>query len=177
MIKVYIPAICSLSQVETMIHQIEASGVEIGEVVIEDSFGEFMAHLDAQDTAMVYSLDCFASMIDLLSAAGSVVIRSVKEPWFSEPVQNTRRYLAKLHDLSVAIHAARTNRGLRKARQNGKILGRQPLDERERGLDMTKIEQVEKICADQGLSVSGACRAVGLSRHTYYRRRAEVKKS
>lgn len=176
MIKVYIPSICSLSQVEAMIHRIEDSGVEIGEVIIEDSFDEFMAHLDGEDTAMVYSLDCFASMIDLLSAAGSVVICSLMEPWFSEPVRDTRRYLAQLHELSVAIHAERTNRGLRKARQSGKILGRQPLDERERGLDTVKIAQVEKICADQGLSISGACRAVGLSRHTYYRRRAEDQK-
>lgn len=171
--KIYIPSHCSLDEVKQMLDVIEAQGLDPENIMIEDSFAKFFATIDPEkETVVVYSLSCFASMIDLLSVAKMMMIRSVREPWFDQPIDDPRQYLAQLHDLAVEMHAQRTNRGLNKARQEGKKLGRQPKDEKAKNLDQYKIAQVDQLCAQQKLSVVQACKIVGISRFIYYRRRA-----
>lgn len=173
--KIYIPAFYSLGEIETIIKNIEDEGLDATQIIVADSFADFISKIDPEkDTVAVYSLVCFASMIDLLSAARSVTIRSLREPWFTEPIADPREYLASMHELAVAMHAARTNRGLRKARQDGRQLGRAPKSQEDKSTERSTIAQIEKMCAEQRISISQACKLIGFSRHKFYRLRREM---
>lgn len=167
--KIYIPSFYSLEEIEKILAELCAAGFDTSGAVVEDSFTAFLSTLRPHDTAAVYSLDCFASMIDLLSAARSVTLRSFRQPWFSIPPTDIGQYLINLHDMAVEIHTERTNRGLRKARQSGKTLGRTPTTTTNAKLQNEQIEQIERMTKEQKISVSQACAAVGMARHTYYR--------
>lgn len=170
--KIYVPSFYSLEEIEKILAEMCAAGFDTSGAVVEDSFAAFLATLDTHDTAAVYSLDCFASMIELLSAARSVALRSLRQPWFAVPPTDIQQYMAKMHDMAVEIHTQRTNLGLKKARQSGKTLGRIPTMAANAKVQREKIEQIERIermTKEQKLSVSQACAAVGMPRHTYYR--------
>lgn len=112
----YIPSFYSLAEIEQLL-----SEFSLENPIVANSFAEFLAQIDPeQDQVVVHSTTVFASLIDLLAATQKVRLRSLSEPWLSEIYPN----LSSLYRLAIDIHTARTHRGLKRARESGKKLGR-----------------------------------------------------
>lgn len=111
----YIPSFYSLAQIEQLINQ-----YALENPIVATSFDEFLEHIDPSvDQVVVHSATLFSSLIDLLSATQKVRLRSLSEPWLSEV-----SHLSSLYGLATEIHTARTRRGLKRAKESGKKLGR-----------------------------------------------------
>ena len=108
--------------------------MEKGKYVIDTlqfgkSWEEFVREVPDGATVVVYSVDFFPSLMELLGAMAAlaergITLKSLQEPWLSEEVGSTADFLVKLKTLASRLHQRRTRQGLQKAKQAGKRLGR-----------------------------------------------------
>ncbi|MEG1414476.1 MAG: hypothetical protein RSC35_04875, partial [Mucinivorans sp.] len=125
------------------------------------------------DQIIVASLDCMTSLMDVLNTASHYPIYSLEEPWFAQPITNPDKannmeYLGKLHALANKIHAARTRKGLSRAREQGKTLGRAKGQTVKIKFTQEQLYTIERLRRERGLSIAKACQEVGASTHLYY---------
>lgn len=166
--KIYIPTFYSLAEIQNNIKEMAAAGIDMQNTSIEESFDEFVKTLQPDDTVVVYSYDCFASLIDVLSTIVSVPIRSFSEAWLAEPVTDNRRYLEQIYELGKKIHAARTNRGLDRAKREGKKLGRAYGSIKPEAQNRELLLKVDMIRRENKVTIAQACRVAGCSTYTYH---------
>ena len=126
---VFVPKIASLQELKQHTEAFEQIGCKLDAVAIGSSWGEFVAKVPDGATVVVYSVDFFPSLMELLSTLAAlqereITLRSLQEPWLSQEVGSTADFLLKLRTLAVRLHQNRTRQGLQKARAAGKTLGR-----------------------------------------------------
>lgn len=166
--KVYLPTTYSLAEIQNNIKEMAQAGIDMDHTVIEDSFEDFLKTLQPEDTVMVYSFDCFASLIDMLSAITRIPIRSFREAWILEPVADNQKYLEQIYELGKKIHTARTNRGLDRAKREGKKLGRAYGSFKPEQQNRELILKVDMIRREKNVTIAQACQMVGCSTYTYH---------
>ena len=125
----YIQAQQPFAQIKKTTAVFEAAGYDTDAVRLGVSWEEFLGGVPDGATVVVYSVDFFPSLMELLSTLAAlqerrIVLKSIKEPWLGEPVGSTAEFLFKLKELAVALHQNRTQQGIAKARAAGKRIGR-----------------------------------------------------
>ena len=125
----FVPSLPTLSQVNLLTAALTAQGVDPARIRVGPSFDDFVDALPAESTLVVYSVDFFPSLTELLTAferlsERGIVLHSIAEPWLSARPSSTADLLIHLRHLANKIHTARTRQGLLKAQQAGKRLGR-----------------------------------------------------
>ena len=163
MIYSYIPSFLSLAEIEELLAR-----YPLENPIVASSFDEFLGQIDpAKDEAVVHSATVFSSLIDLLAARQKVRIRSLGEPWLEE----IDSHFDRLYRLATEIHTARTNRGLRRAKEQGKKLGRAFKSTED---PAALLARVDALCAENGISIAEACRRLGFSASHYHNARRKV---
>ncbi|MEG0602058.1 MAG: hypothetical protein RR499_03325, partial [Mucinivorans sp.] len=76
---------------------------------IGNSFDTFAKNLNPGDTALVYSLNCFNSITQILDRKTklqqqNITLQSIKEPWFNNPNISNTELLKNLLELGTNIH-------------------------------------------------------------------------
>ena len=125
----YISTCDRYSELRTVIEAFSQREKTIDRVCIGTAWGAFVKEVPNGATVVVYSVDFFSSLMELLSTLAAlqergITLRSLQEPWLSEETGSTAEFLLKLRTLAVRLHQNRTRQGLQKARAAGKQLGR-----------------------------------------------------
>lgn len=176
MIRVFIPSHYPLEQIEQMLAQMQDCSIDTSNVLVLDTFDHFRQQIEPTDAVVVHSLNCFASMIDLLDQVRGLTVSSLCEPWFDDPSIDKPTYLEHLYNLAVEIHRERTQRGLNHARDQGKALGRAKGRLGKLRITDQEVARVDVLRRNQKLSLAAACRVVGCSvnsYNTYYKHRRQ----
>lgn len=129
MTSIFIPSARSLAELKTITAALEAAGYDTDTARFGVAWDEFLKELPDHSTVVVYSVDFFSSLMELLSTLAQlhergIALRSIQEPWLSEPVDTTTDLLIHLRELAFTLHATQTKQGLQKARTAGKQIGR-----------------------------------------------------
>ena len=169
-VKLYIPTGRSLVEAQEALERLALQGIAPDQIAVGQDLAAFLSETNEGDTLWVESLACFSSLLDVLAVAGrGVAVKSLSEPWFSDLSAET---LERLYDLGTFLHAARTRRGLARAatmgRRPGRVAGFRKVYTAE---DFADVERVEALCASERITTSEACRRLGVSVYSYYRRR------
>ncbi|MEG2606412.1 MAG: hypothetical protein RR980_04100, partial [Mucinivorans sp.] len=164
-----------------IIEQMQQAHIDTSKITVADSFDDFTHTLQPDDQIIVASLDCMTSLMDVLNTASHYPIYSLEEPWFAQPITNpdqanNMEYLGKLHALANKIHAARTRKGLSRAREQGKTLGRAKGQTVKIKFTQEQLYTIERLRRERGLSIAKACQEVGCSRASYYNLRRRIEK-
>lgn len=161
----YLPAYLSLAEIEHLV-----AHYQLPNPIVAASFDEFLTHIDpATDRVVVPSMTVFASLIDALAAGEKVPISSIEEPW----IDQMQQYVVPLYQLATKIHTARTNRGLARAKAQGKKLGRAYNTPDNPN---AVLVQVDALRLEYGISIAEACRRLGCLPSAYHNaRRRELK--
>lgn len=125
----YIPTKQKFSEVKKISVNFECKGYDTDKIHFGQSWDNFAGEVPDGATIVVYSVDFFPSLMELLSTLAAlqergIVLKSLQEPWLSEKIGSTTDFLLKLKELALLLHTNRTRAGLAKARAAGKTLGR-----------------------------------------------------
>ena len=125
----YIDPEASVAQLRKSLDAFEQAGLDADKTQIGPSFEAACKRIPDRSVVVVYSVDFFPSLMELLSTLAAlqergIALRSLQEPWLSEETGSTAEFLLKLRTLAVRLHQNRTRQGLQKARAAGKQLGR-----------------------------------------------------
>lgn len=168
--KGFIATLNSVVEFRDIVKMFEQKGVDAENVVINTSFEEFSQSLSSGDIVVIRSYaDVFASLSYFftkyieLSHRG-IAIESIQEPSIDISPANVK-LVKLLSDVGTSIRTNSTQKGLMKAKSEGKKLGR-PFGSTK--LD-GKIREVDKLRKDAKMSVAKACKIVGCEPRTYYR--------
>ena len=169
-VALYVPVGRSLAEAQALLERLSAEGVVPDRVAVGQELSAFVGSLEPGDALWVESLECFSGLLEVLALSGrKITIRSLSEPWFSAIPPAT---LEKLYDLGTFLHAARTRAGLAKAERSGRRPGRTTgFRKTYTQEDFSDVDRVDALCAAEGLSAAEACRRLGVSVYSYYRRR------
>ncbi|MEG1649579.1 MAG: recombinase family protein [Rikenellaceae bacterium] len=126
--KGYIQSVASVSEFQSIVNIMNSAGIESDNIYINQSFEDFVKTLDKGDRVVVFSLDFFTSISELISVTISLVdknieFESLSEPWYSISSDNIL-LLSGINELGARLRAKRTLVGLAKAKAAGKKLGR-----------------------------------------------------
>lgn len=175
---IYLPATTSLAELQAMIRQLEQLGLGAEQVSVGGSFEGWLEGLAPNSEAWIYSCGRFGSVNELLGvceqlSARGIVLKSVEERWLNDPEVTGQALLAHLFRLGSSLHSTRTREGLQVAAAKGRRSGR-PAGYRKSytASDFADVDRVEALVSSQGISTAEACRRLGLSVYTYYRRRS-----
>lgn len=140
----------------------------------DSDFGQVMEAAAPGQEIVVESLtDVCSSLKELLGivkklTAGRISLRSIGEPWFRlSPEDGTLcKLLEDFYQLQKAFSATSTAQGLKKARENGKRLGRP------KGISRnisSKFELAHTMYVNSRMSVKAICEIAGCNPRTFYR--------
>lgn len=176
--KGFIAAFGSVVELKEIITLMEQYGVDNKNIVINQNFEEFTNSLQSGDVVVIPSYaDVFMSLPYFLTkyielSSHGIAIESVMEPSIDISAQNIA-LIKLLSELGTSIRISSTQRGLTKAKSEGKKLGR-PYGSTK--LD-NEIKEVERLKKETNLSVLKACKIVGCEPRTYYRYREKIRKA
>lgn len=124
MLHIYIPSGYSTPKIKELLAIETSLPIQFGL-----SWEDFLNEVPDHSTVVVYSVDFFPSLMELLATLAqlqerAITLKSIQEPWLSEPVSSTTDFLIRLRELAFTLHATQTKRGLQKARTAGKTIGR-----------------------------------------------------
>lgn len=170
----FIKQIASAGELQKIIAQFAAAGVDPDAIMIAPEFEQIYPFLGSGDVVVVQnyasissSMNNFFDTIQAIVQRG-VSIRSIDEP--EVPIDTkTATVLRLVYKLSYELRKTSTKKGLENARAKGKTLGR-PVGTRKM---RTKVSQVDDLLQTAELSISEACRTVGCLPGTYYRLKRE----
>lgn len=170
----FIKQIASAGELQKIIAQFAAAGVDAEAIMIAPEFEDIYPLLASGDVVVVRnyasvssSMNNFFDTIEQIVGLG-VTIFSIDEP--EVPIDaKTATVLRLVYNLSYELRKTSTKKGLAKARAKGKTLGR-PVGTRKK---RTKVSQVDELRKTNELSISEACRTVGCLPRTYYRLKKE----
>lgn len=168
--KGFVAALNSVAEFKDVVAMFEQKGVEAQDVVINKSFDDFAQSLQSGDVVVVRSYaDVFVSLPYFFTkymefAQRGISIESITDQTVELTTENVK-LIQLLSDVGTSIRAFSTQKGLMKARSEGKKLGRPQGSTK---LD-SKIKEVERLRKEAGLSVVKACKIAGCEPRTYYR--------
>lgn len=167
--KGYIQSIGSVLELQQIVKAMNDVGVSSDNIFIEPSFSTFVRSVASGESVVVYNLDFFSSLSDLMNftielAQRGVYIESLSEPWYSVSPEMVS-LLRGVNSFGQRIRASRTRAGLSKAKAEGKILGRPVGSTKLSG----KILAITKLREESHLSVAKACEVVKCNPRSYYR--------
>jgi DNA invertase Pin-like site-specific DNA recombinase len=143
-------------------------------------FDQVMKKLSRGDTLVIWRLDrlgrSLRSLIDLFDAfeQRGVGIRSLRESIDTTTPGGKLIFqiFAALAEFERDLISDRTYAGLASARARGRVGGRPA-----KLADPKQLELARKLHADKGMEIAAICRALGVSRSTFYRKLKSFPKS
>lgn len=167
----YIGIINSITEFKEYILLFEKQGVGIGNVIINQTFDDFVDSTVSGDVVVVYSFtQVFKSITSMLYKVTDLFNRGVVVLSLSEPEIEINRdnidLITQLCVLSDKIKAITTRRGVSKAKSIGKKLGRPSGNTL---IQKIKVIEVDRLREKTSITVTKACKIVGCQPRTYYR--------
>lgn len=166
----YIPQNTSAAEVMQLIHKFEICGISVVDVSINQDFDSLAKSVDQGDTIIVSSyLSVFGSLTELLNRVlelweRAVVLESLSEPTVAA-TEKEIDYVKQLRELGTLLQASRTKKGLVRAKEQGKKLGRPNGSTKTNPNVLTAIN----LRKTSKISVEKACAIAGCKPRTYYR--------
>ncbi|MEG0815198.1 MAG: recombinase family protein [Mucinivorans sp.] len=167
--KGYIQSINSVVEFQEVVAAMNKVGIQANDIAINPSFSDFIQTASAGDCVVVYNLDFFQSLAELMDttielAQRDITIQSLSDTWYNISPEMAN-LLIGIHNFDKRIRANRTRQGLSKAKADGKILGR-PVGSTKTG---GKIGAVTKLRKESNMSIAQACEVAKCNPRTYYR--------
>ncbi|MEG1464834.1 MAG: recombinase family protein [Mucinivorans sp.] len=165
----YIHSINSAAEFLKIVEAMNKVGVDSDNIIVNQSFGDFIETTTSGDCVVVYNLDFFQSLSEFMEvtiklAQRGIHIRSLADTWYNvSPEMAT--LLMGITTFGKRIRARHTLAGLSRAKAEGKTLGRPVGTTKVAG----KIEAIAKLRNESHMSISKACEVVKCNPRTYYR--------
>lgn len=168
--KVFIPSTHSLVELQKIIDIVDGLSLPKEDIFIGGTFDKFIRTLSSGDTAIIYSLEIFNSIIEILGTMNDLTDRgvkfiSIKEPWFNNEKVSGKDVLIELFNLGSRIH-------------NPTGAPTMPLDRVKRSGVGSRIlplvERVESLRKEHNVPVVKACKIAGCSIKAYYTYRTKL---
>lgn len=165
--KVFIPSTHSLGELQAIIEIVDGLALPKEDIFIGGTFDKFMQTLKSGDMAIVYSLEIFNSITQILGTMSELNSRgvkfsSIKEPWFNNDKVSGREMMIELFNLGSRIH-------------NPTGTPVMPLDRVKRtgagSRILPLVERVETLRKEHNVPVVKACKIAGCSVKAYYTHR------
>lgn len=120
---------CSFKVLKQALEAFETAGYDTDALRLGIAWDEFLKEIPDHSTVVVYSVDFFPSLMELLSTLATlqergITLRSLQEPWLNQEVGSTTDFLLKLKELALTLHQNRTQQGLARAAAQGRHAGR-----------------------------------------------------
>lgn len=127
--RVYLPTETSGKKIKELLDAVERQGYDTDNVQLGKSWEEFLMDVPNNSVVVVYSVDFFPSLMELLSTLAQlqergITLKSLQEPWLSGEVRSTTDFLLKLRSLALVLHQKRTQQGMARAAAQGRHAGR-----------------------------------------------------
>lgn len=167
----YIGIINSIAEFKEYILLFEKQGVGIGNVIINQTFDDFINSTVSGDVVVVYSFtQVFNSITSMLYTVTDLFKRGVVVVSLSEPEIEINRdniyVITQLCVLSDKLKVITTRRGISKTKSTGKKLGRPSGNTL---IQKLKVIEVDRLREKTSITVTKACKIVGCQPRTYYR--------
>lgn len=166
----YINSLTSAKEAQMLISMFDKVGVLPENIIINREFNTVLSELSTGDVVVVRSYaDVFNSLPEFLNktiaiAEKGIQIKSITERNI-EVSDNHLSFIKELSNLGFLMRKSTTKKGLQKAVDNGKKLGR-PLGTTKVNL---KIQEVIRLRSQSNITVAKACDMVGCNPRSYYR--------
>lgn len=167
--KGYLHSVNSVSELQLILGKMNKANVDLENIVINEELNSFVNSLQDGDCMVVYSLDIFGSILELLNFVTDfenkgIKIESISDEWFND-YQSSMPVLRGLNDVGRRMVGIRTKKGLGRAKASGKKLGR-PFGTT---TSSAKIKEVDRIRSISNVTIKEACEMADCQPRTYYR--------
>lgn len=166
----YINNLTSAKEVQVLISMFEEVGVLPEHIIINQDFNTVWSALSKGDMIVVRSYaDIFTSLPEFLNKAitvaeSGIIIKSLTEHNL-EVSESQLEFIKELSRVGFLMRKSTTKKGLQKAMESGKKLGR-PLGTTKVN---PKIREVIKLRNKSNITVAKACEIAGCNPRSYYR--------